>query len=117
MFIACGNGDIFFSTQSALDAKITEILRVVAEIQTHSTSVIELAYREFLQQNHDPEEREYSDATDQLREILIHGNYLSQKDIDICLGLDLASFAQRPEFENIYTLHKALKLEYGSNDL
>jgi hypothetical protein len=28
------NGNIFFSTQAALDAKITEILRVVDEIQT-----------------------------------------------------------------------------------
>ena len=31
------NGNIFFSTQAALDAKITEILRVVDEIQTHSS--------------------------------------------------------------------------------
>ena len=30
------NGNIFFSTQAALDTKITEILRVVDEIQTHS---------------------------------------------------------------------------------
>lgn len=30
------NGNIFFSTQAALDKKIREVLRVVAEIQTHS---------------------------------------------------------------------------------
>ena len=48
------NGNIFFSTQSALDSKIVEILRVVDEIQTHSKPVIEHAYREFLLQNHDP---------------------------------------------------------------
>src|SRR5437764_1521038 len=35
------NGNIFYSTPAALDAKITEILRVVAEIQSHSKSVIE----------------------------------------------------------------------------
>ena len=35
------NGNIFFSTQAALDAKITEMLRVVDEIQTHSKPVIE----------------------------------------------------------------------------
>lgn len=89
----------------------------MAEIQTHSKPVIEHAYREFLLQNHDPEEREYLDAADQLREILIHGNYLSQKDIDICLGFDLASLAQQPAFESMRTLHEALKLEYGSDDL
>ncbi|MCK4858687.1 MAG: hypothetical protein KAT58_12005, partial [candidate division Zixibacteria bacterium] len=68
------NGNIFFSTQAALDAKVTEILRVVDEIQTHSRSVIEHCYREFLFQNHDPEEREYPDPVDQIREVLIHNN-------------------------------------------
>lgn len=110
------NGNIFYSTEAALDIKITEILRVVAEIQTHSKPVIEHCYREFLLQNHDPEEREYPDAADQIREVLIHGNYLSQKDIDICLGSDLGSLAQQPEFENMRTLHEALKVEYGSDD-
>ena len=45
---AHSNGNIFFSTQAALDAKITEILRVVNEIQTYSKCVIEQAYRVFL---------------------------------------------------------------------
>jgi len=36
-----------------------------------------------------PEEREYPDAADQIREVLIHENYLLQEDIDICLGFDL----------------------------
>ena len=30
------SGNIFYSTEAAIDIKITEILRVVAEIQTHS---------------------------------------------------------------------------------
>ena len=85
------NGNIFYSTEAALDVKITEILRVVGEIQTHSQPVIEHCYREFLLQNHDPDEREYPDAADQIREVLIHGNYLSQKDIEICLCFDVES--------------------------
>jgi hypothetical protein len=110
------NGNIFFSTQAALDAKIAEILRVVGEIQTHSRPVIEHCYREFLLQNHDPEEREYPGAADQIREVLIHGNYLSQKDIDICLGFDIASLADQPAIEGICKLHDALTSEYGSRD-
>src|SRR5258708_8982520 len=47
------NGNIFYSTEAALDVKITEILRVVAEIQNHSKPVIEHCYREFLLRNHD----------------------------------------------------------------
>ena len=110
------NGNIFFSTQAALDAKITEILRVVDEIQTHSMPVIEHAYREFLLQNHDPEEREYPDAADQIREILIHGNYLSQKDIAICLGFDIATLAAQPEYKKMGVVHEVLRTKYGSDD-
>ena len=38
---AHSNGHIFFSTQAALDTKITEVLRVVHEIQTHSNALAE----------------------------------------------------------------------------
>jgi hypothetical protein len=110
------NGNIFFSTQAALEAKITEILRVVDEIQVHSRPLIEHCYRDFLFQNHDPEEREYPDAADQIREVLIHGNYLSQEDIDICLGFDLAGIVDRPEIDSIRALHEVLKSEYGPDD-
>ena len=110
--IAHSNGNIFFSTEAALDAKITETLFVVENIQTHSKSVIEQAYREFLLQNHDPEEREYADDTDQIREVLIHGNYLSQKDIDICLTYDLVSLAGHKQYPRIRHLHDALIVGY-----
>ena len=109
------NGNIFFSTQAALDAKITETLRVVDEIQDHSRPVIERCYRDFLLQNNDPEEREYPDAADQIREVLIHGNYLSQKDIEICRRLDLATLADQPAGERIRDLHECLKSRYGEN--
>lgn len=107
------NGNIFFSTQGALDAKITEILRVVDEIQTHSRCIIEHCYRDFLLQNHDPEEREYPESLDQIREVLIHGNYLSQKDIEICLGFDLNTLVSHAQHKAIRDLHDALIGEYG----
>lgn len=109
------NGNIFYSTQAALDTKITEILRIIDEIQTHSEPVIKQCYREFLLHNYDPEEREYPDATDQIREVLIHENYMSQKDIEICINFNLASLGDRPEIESIRTLHEALKTEYASD--
>lgn len=61
------NGNIFYSTEAALDIKIAEILRVVAEIQTHSKPVIEHGYRDFLLQNHDPDEREHANVLPTLR--------------------------------------------------
>ncbi|HEX5010777.1 MAG TPA: hypothetical protein VFY71_10270 [Planctomycetota bacterium] len=109
------NGNIFFSTQAALDTKITEILRVVDEIQTHSKPVIEHCYREFLIENHDPDERAYPDPADQIREVLIHENYLSQKDIEICLGLDIESVATQPEHKPMRELHDVLRAKYGSD--
>jgi hypothetical protein len=107
------NGNIFYSEQSALDLKIREILRVVSEIQDHSRPIIEHCYRNFLLENHSPEEREYPEAVDQIREILIHNNYLSQKDIEICLGFDLSSLDASPEYENIRELHESLHAAYG----
>ena len=110
---AHSNGNIFFSTEAALDIKITEILRVVDEIQSHSKPIIEHAYREFLLQKHDPDEREYPDPEDQIREVLIHGNYLSQADIDLCLAFDIGAFADRPEYKNMRELHDVLVATYG----
>lgn len=110
------NGNIFFSTQVALDAKIAETLRVVDEIQTHSKPIIEECYREFLLQNCDPEEREYPDTADQIREVLIHGSYMSRKDIDICLGIDLSSMKNHDCFSQIEELHQALRDKYSDAD-
>ena len=83
------------------------------EIQTYSGPIIEHSYRQFLLQNHDPEEREYPDAADQIREVLIHGNYLSQKDIDICLGIDLSSMKTHDHFSHIEELHQTLRNNYS----
>ena len=110
---AHSNGHIFFSTQAALDIKITEILRVVKEIQAHSKPVIERCYREFLFCSHNHEERQYSDATDQIREVLIHGNYMSQMDIKLCLAHDLSDLHERGDFAQIEELHNCLQADYG----
>jgi hypothetical protein len=103
------NGNIFFSTQAAFDAKIAEILRVVNEIQEHSRSIIEQCYRAFLIRSADLEEREFPDAADQIREVLIHGNYMSQRDIDICRGFDVESLVASVGNEHLRELHEALR--------
>ncbi len=76
---------------------------------------MEHCYRDFLLLNHDPEEREYPVTADQIREVLIHGNYLSQKDIEICLGFDLTALAEQPAGEDIQDLHECLKSGYGAS--
>jgi hypothetical protein len=107
------NGVIQYAAQKTLDLQIAETLRVVDEIQTHSKCVIEDCYRQFLLDSHDPEEREYPDATDQIREALIHENYLSQKDIEICIAFDISELEPHPNFPGIESLHQALRAAYA----
>ena len=102
------NGNIFYSTEAALEIKTREVLRIVAEIQTHSKPVIEHCYRLFLEQNWDEEEREYPGAEDQIREVLIHENYFSQQDIDFCLAFNIESLADHVGIEGIRELHQVL---------
>lgn len=105
---AHSNGNIFYSTSAAIDSKIAEILRVVDEIQIHSKPVIEHCYREFLLQSHKVEEREYLEMDDQIREVLVNGNYLSQRDVDICLGFDMETLTDSPGIAGMRELHVAL---------
>lgn len=113
---AHSNGNIFFSTRAALDIKIVEILRIVAEIQEHSEPVIQQCYRDFLLSNHDAEEREYPDPSDQIKEVLIHGNYLSRRDVDACLRFNVESLRGEPGIEGILELHGVLREDYVGED-
>ena len=88
---AHANGNIFFSTQHEVDEQIRTTLRAVEEIQAHSNSIIQRCYREFLFDSHNPDEREYLLAEDQIREVLVHGNYMSRKDIELCTNFDTAT--------------------------
>lgn len=107
------NGNIFFSTQVALDNKIAEVLRVVAEIQSHSKPIIENAFREFLFQNHDSENREYFEDADQIREALIHENYFSQKDTEVCWSFDIDSLSADAKFPEIKALFDTFVQAYN----
>lgn len=106
------NGNIFFSERSALDLKITEILRVVDEIQMHSKPIIEKCYMRFLTDEQSLEQPQFEDPKDQIREILIHQNYLSQKDIGICFAYDVAQHGAHASYADIEALHQALRATY-----
>ena len=109
------NGNIFFSTSQALDIKIREILRVVDEIQSHSKPVIEHCYHEFLLHSYDADEREYPDAADQIREVLVHGSYMSQQDMVICANYNIASLEAVPSYPAISTLHTVMRETHAAN--
>lgn len=110
--VAHSNGNIFYSEQSALDLKIREIIRLVQDIQTHSLELIQHCYTRFLEESGDPENREYPDDADQIREVLIHENYLSIKSLEICMAIDISGFKSRPDFGGIEAIHNSLCKEY-----
>jgi hypothetical protein len=52
----------------------------------------------------------------QIGEVLIHQNYLSQKDIEICLAYDLAPLSAETSFPAIEALHQNLRETYSGTE-
>lgn len=73
-------------------------------------------YGEIFRGGRNPDEREYYDDADQIREVLIHANYFSQKDIEDCLGFDIDSLSGHAHFESIKALFAAYLAEYTQQD-
>ena len=111
---AHANGNVFFSTQHEFDEQICKILGAVEEIQTHSHTVIQDCYKKFLLESHNPDEREYLLAEDQVREVLVHGNYLSLKDIELCANFDITVLCH-DNSQAIENLHNTLREAYGTS--
>ena len=109
---AHSNGRIFFNDQSIIDGKIDEVLHYVDDIQTHSQPIINECLVKFLKESFNPDDREWIDDSDQIREILIHDNYLSQKDIEYMLTFNITQLSAESNYTEIKTLFDAFKTEY-----
>ena len=112
---AHSNGNIFFRTQDAVDVQISQVLRSVEEIQDHSQPIIALCYEEFLLHSRDLQEWEYPNAEEQIREVLIRSNYMSRKDIELCLSFDISALGDDNK-ETIEALHRSLSETYGTEN-
>ena len=108
---AHANGHVLFSTQDAFDKQVREILRAVNEIQSHSSPIIQRCYQNFLLDGHNPEGREYEPAEDQIREVLIHDNYLSRKDFELCADFNI-SVLPHENIQAIEDLHNTVREVY-----
>jgi hypothetical protein len=109
------NGNVFYREAGALEIKIREVLRAVNGIQERSQPVIEGCYEMFLRDSADPDQREFEDDADQVREVLIHGNYLSARDIKVCATFDMGKLASDPVNESAQALHQALIAGYAED--
>jgi len=114
--IAHPSGTVFFNDQQAIDDEINKMMKEVLNIQKHMRSIILDLYGNFLRDSADLEEREYSTPKEEIKANLIHRDYFSQKDIDICHDFDLTSLVDHPQHDNMRELHDCMKVTYGSED-
>ena len=111
--IAHADGNIHFRTQTSIDRQIRETLRATNEIQSFNRKHIEWVYVNFLMDCASPNLREYLDGEDQIREVLVHGNYMSSKDIEICSAFKILKLAYDVRFEEEKAAHEVLIRMYG----
>lgn len=108
---AHSNGNILFNSQPAIDGKINDVLNFVDEIQNLSKPIIDGCLTEFLKNSWNADERPYLDDAEQIREVLIHDNYLSQKDIELMRGFDISRLSAEEHFaemENLFHIFAEL---------
>jgi hypothetical protein len=101
---AHSNGNIYINSQQAIDDKINDVLRFVDEIQNLSEPIIDTCLIEFLKNSWNADERQYLDDAEQIREVLIHDNYLSQKDIEQMRGFDISQLSAEKHFAEMENL-------------
>ena len=111
--IAHCNGRIVIRDEKAFDENVSQVIEVANEVQTYQAQILEGQYEGFLIQSHDPERREYSHPTDQIREVLIHENYMSWRDLSVCVDLNISNLAGASDQSEIHRMHRRLHEIYG----
>lgn len=110
---AHSSGNIFYRNKETLDIQISEMLSCIEAIQEKSIQIIEKAYKSFLIESSNPDERECYEDENQIREILVNKNYLSLEDIRITKEYEISSLSDDPGFTNIQSLSVTLKQIYS----
>lgn len=60
------------------------------------------------------EAREYEDPADQIRELLVHKNYFSLKEIEACMTFDVETMRKESQFAQITVLFDQFSALYSS---
>jgi hypothetical protein len=110
--IAHSNGNIFFKTKESLEGKINEMLSCMEVIQVKSKKIIENSFHAFLIESQNPDEREFLDNGNQIKEIFVHGNYLSIEDVKIAKLWNITTLSGESNYQNIESLAATLKSVY-----
>lgn len=113
--IAHPSGTVFFNDQASIDVEITDMMREVTNIQQHMCQIIQQVYRRFLIESASAEEREYANAAEQIEAALIHRNYISWKDLEVCVAYDLSVLRSEANYLEIEALHQCLLSLYSDS--
>jgi hypothetical protein len=81
-----------------------------------STIAASASASRFLTESADLEELEYAALDQEIEANLIHRNYMSQQDIDICLTYNLTVHANHPKYTLITTLHQTLFDKHAASE-
>lgn len=111
--IAHPSGTVFFNDRTSIDTELRQMMREVANIQDHMRPVISDVYGNFLMTSSDLETRQYSDPVEEIEVNLIHKNYMSQKDLEVCGAYDLSPLSFHQNFGDIDSLHTTLVNTYA----
>jgi hypothetical protein len=111
--IAHPSGTVFFNDKVSIDAELAEIMREVSNIQRHMRPIIQEVYGRFLIDSSDVESREYDVPEQEIEVSLIHRNYISPKDLEVCLAYKLAVHAGHANYSGIEALHQCLCATYA----
>ena len=106
--IAHVNGRIHVIDRDISDQGITEVLEIINRIECKLKHVIENCYFNFLLDSRNPEGREDMENANQINEVLIHKNCLSEQDIAYCVGYDIAILQDYEGFDEMKSLHETL---------
>ena len=112
--ISHANGAIMFETRDDLDDHIETVVHSMDRIQSLADPLIESLYIDFPNATVLTDEPEYLEPEDQVREIFIYDNHLSLRDIETCLGIELAPMNMDEQFAEIRSLHRNLKQLHDS---
>jgi hypothetical protein len=106
--IAHSNGNINFSNQYSFDGKIKEILECIAHIHDHTRPIITACTKKFLLESANPEENEFLNENDQVRELFAKGNYLSSQDILVACEFPIEQLKNEENYQYIEKLFRAI---------
>ncbi len=113
--LAHANGLIVCNSAADADQKVQAVLEQVIAIQEHMTPLLHQCLRVFLIDSATPlDDREYDDPKDQIRELLVHKHYFSQKDIEACLTFDIQTLSAEPNFAEMEILFRQFVELYTS---